>query len=100
MNEWLGLHHSQPKVVLSQFSQIMAAKTLKNLLTDSEIQNFPEGEGNQNKKRKTKSFSEVTHSVALVMNFLVAENKNQQLEGLPLAAFAFVPEIISYGKIH
>ena len=90
MNEWLGLHHSQPKVVLSQFSQIMAAKTLKNLLTDSEIQNFLEGEGNQNK-----SFSEATHSVALVMNFLVAENKNQQLEDLPLAAFGYVPEIIS-----
>lgn len=95
MNEWLGLHHSQPKVVLSQFSQIMAAKTLKNLLTDSEIQNFLEGEGNQNKKRKTKSFSEATHSVALVMNFLVAENKNQQLEDLPLATFGYVPEIIS-----
>ena len=91
MNEWLGLHHSQPKAVLSQFS----AKTLKNLLTDSEIQNFLEGEGNQNKKRKTKSFSEATHSVALVMNFLVAENKNQQLEDLPLAAFGYVPEIIS-----
>ena len=56
MNEWLGLLHSQPKVVLSQFSQIMAAKTLKNLLTDSEIQNFLEEEGNQNKKRKTKVF--------------------------------------------
>ena len=38
--------------LLSKFCQIMAAKTLKNLLAGSDVQNFLEWEGNQNTERK------------------------------------------------
>ena len=43
--------------LLSKFSRIMAAKTLKNSvsLTDSDVQTFLEGEENQFRKRKTES---------------------------------------------
>ena len=34
----------------------------------------------------------VTYSVALVLAFLAAENKNRQLEDLPLADFGRLPE--------
>ena len=44
-------------------------------LSDSGVQAFLEGEENQNTERNTK----VTNSVALVMEFIRAENENQQL---------------------
>ena len=56
---------------LSELSRIMAAKKSVSL-TDCEVQNFLEGEGNQYAKRKPK----VTHSVALVLAFLSAGNEN------------------------
>ena len=34
----------------------------------------------------------VTHSVALMLAFLAAENENRQLEDLPLADFGHLPE--------
>ena len=49
-------------------------------LTDSEVQTFLESEENQYTKK-------VTYSVALVLAFLSAENKNRQLEDLPLVQF-------------
>ena len=42
--------------LLSKFCQIMAAKTLKNLLAGSDVQNFLEWEGNQNTERKIESY--------------------------------------------
>ena len=57
---------------LSELSQIIAAKTKKSiLLTDSDVQTLLEEEKPTYKKEKLK----VTYSVALVMTFLVAENK-------------------------
>ena len=44
-------------------------------LSDSGVKAFLEGEENQNTERNTK----VTNSVALVMEFIGAENENQQL---------------------
>ena len=44
---------------------------------------------NQNTERKPKG----THSVALVMEFLAAENENRQLEDWPQADFGHVSEI-------
>ena len=58
---------------LSELSLIIAAKTLKKfiLLTDSNIQTLLEEENPTYEKEKLK----ITYSVALVMTFLVAENK-------------------------
>ena len=58
---------------LSELSQIIAAKTLKTsiLLTDSDVQTLLEEEKPTYKKEKLK----VTYSVALVMTFIVVENK-------------------------
>ena len=58
---------------MSELSQIIAAKTLKKsiLLTDSDVQTLLEEEKPTYEKEKLK----VTYSVALVMTFLVAENK-------------------------
>ena len=47
-------------------------------LSDSGVQAFLEGEENQNTERNTK----VMNSGALVMEFLRADNENQQLEDL------------------
>ena len=59
---------------LLEFSQIMAAKTLKKSLSlaDNEVQSFLEREGNQYTKEKPK----VVYSVALVLAFLLSENEN------------------------
>ena len=59
---------------LSEFSQIMVAKTLKKSLSlaDNEVQSFLEREGNQYTKEKP----EVVYSVALVLAFLLSENEN------------------------
>ena len=58
---------------LSKLSQIITTKTLIKsiLLTDSDVQTLLEEEKPTNEKEKLK----VTYSVALVMTFLVAENK-------------------------
>ena len=58
---------------LSELSLIIAAKTLKKsiLLTESNIQTLLEEENPTYEKEKLK----ITYSVALVMTFLVAENK-------------------------
>ena len=55
-------------------------KTLKNPLTDNEVQTFLEEK------------PEVTYSVALVLAFLSAENDNRQLEDLLLADFGRLSE--------
>ena len=39
-----------------------------------------------------KEKSKVTYSVALIVEFLAAENENRQLEDLPQADFVRVPE--------
>ena len=59
---------------LSEFPQIMVAKTLKKSLSlaDNEVQSFLEREGNQYTKEKP----EVVYSVALVLAFLLSENEN------------------------
>ena len=74
---------------LSELSQIIAAKTLKKsiLLTDSDVQTLLEEEKPTYKKEKLK----VTYSVALVMTFLVAENKKWQLEDFLQANFGHLP---------
>ena len=74
---------------LSELSQITAAKTLKKsiLLTDSDVQTLLEEEKPTNEKEKLK----VTYSVALVMTFLVAENKKWQLEDFLQANFGHLP---------
>ena len=75
---------------LSEFSRIMAAKTIKKSLSlaDNEVQSFLEREGNQYTKEKPK----VAYSVALVLAFLLSENENWQLEDMPLANFGCLPE--------
>ena len=55
-------------------------KTKSVSLTDSEVQTFLESEENLYTKK-------VTYSVALVLAFLSAENKNRQLEDLLLVQF-------------
>ena len=73
---------------LSELSQIIAAKTKKSiLLTDSDVQTLLEEEKPTYKKEKLK----VTYSVALVMTFLVAENKKWQLEDFSQANFGHLP---------
>ena len=59
---------------LSEFSQIMAAKTLKKSLSlaDNEVQSFLEREGNQYTKEKPK----VAYSVTSVLAFLLSKNEN------------------------
>ena len=47
------------------------------------------------KEKKTKLIKgkpKVTHSVALVMAFLAAENDNRQLEDLPQADFVYLKD--------
>ena len=69
VDEWMTKSSlSSLQDLLSKFCQIMAAKTLKNLLAGNDVQNFLEWEGDQNTERKTK----VTFSVALIMAFLAA----------------------------
>ena len=74
---------------LSKLSQIITAKTLIKsiLLTDSDTQTLLEEEKPTNEKEKLK----VTYSVALVMTFLVAENKKWQLEDFLQANFGHLP---------
>ena len=59
----------------------MAAKS--GSLTESDVKNFLGRKENQKAKKKQK----VTYSLVLVMEFIVAENKNRQLEDLPRAVF-------------
>ena len=59
------------------------------MLTDSDVQTFLEGEGNQNTERKTEHYELYGFGNA----FLAAENR--QLGDLPRADFCRVPEKIS-----
>ena len=52
------------------------------------VQTFLEGEKTNILKEKRK----VTYSVTLMLAFLAAENENRQLEDLPRADFARLPE--------
>ena len=68
---------------LSEFSQVMAAKTLKNPYRW------------QTEGKKTNILTEkpkVAYSVALLLAFLSSENENRQLEDLLLADFGRLPE--------
>ena len=60
-------------------------------LKDSKVQTFLEGKKTNTVKEKPK----VTYSVALVLAFLSAENKNRPLKDLPLASFGRLPKMIS-----
>ena len=74
---------------MSEFSRIMAAKTLKKSLSlkDSDVQTFLDEEENQYTREKPK----VAYSVALA--FVAAVNENQQLEDFPQADFGRLPKI-------
>ena len=61
------------------------------MLTDSDVQTFLEGEGNQNTERKTERYELNGFGNA----FLAADNENRQLGDLPQADFCRVPEKIS-----
>ena len=72
------------------FSQITAAKTLKNLYFLQTVTSKLSYKGKKTNTRKEKL--KITYSVALVMAFLAAENENRQLEDLPRADFGRLPE--------
>ena len=72
------------------FSQITAAKTLKNLYFLQTVTSKLSYKGKKTNMRKEKL--KITYSVALVMAFLAAENENRQLEDSPQADFGRVPE--------
>ena len=63
---------------LLDFSQITAAKTLKNLYFLQTVTSKLSYKGKKTNIRKEKL--KITYSVALVMAFLAAENENRQLE--------------------
>ena len=72
------------------FSQITAAKTLKNLYFLQTVTSKLSYKGKKTNIRKEKL--KITYSVALVMAFLAAENENRQLEDSPQADFGRVTE--------
>ena len=71
---------------LSEFHQIMTAKTFKNPYR-WQTERFKLSY-KAKKTNKLKEKPKVTHSVALVLAFLSAENENRQLEDLPPADLA------------
>ena len=75
---------------LLDFSQITAAKTLKNLYFLQTVTSKLSYKGKKTNTRKEKL--KITYSVALVMAFLAAENENRQQGELPQANFGRVPE--------
>ena len=75
---------------LLDFSQITAAKTLKNLYFLQTVTSKLSYKGKKTNIRKEKL--KITYSVALVMAFLAAENENRQLEDLPQADFGCEPK--------
>ena len=83
INERQSLHHSLSKIVCWNVFGLWLKNTRITLsLTDSDVRTFLEGEEEKPK---------VTHSVALVLSFLAAENENRQLEDLPQADVCYVP---------
>ena len=83
INERQSLHHSLSKIVCWNVFGLWLKNTRITLsLTDSDVRTFLEGEEEKPK---------VTHSVALVLSFLAAENENRQLEDLSQADFCYVP---------
>ena len=72
------------------FSQITAAKTLKNLYFLQTVTSKLSYKGKKTNIRKEKL--KITYSVALVMAFLAAENENRQQGDLPQDNFGRVPE--------
>ena len=78
---------------LSEFHQIMTAKTFKNPYR-WQTERFKLSY-KAKKTNKLKEKPKVTHSVALVLAFLSAENENRQLEDLPLANFGRLPKLAS-----
>ena len=75
---------------LLDFSQITAAKTLKNLYFLQTVTSKLSYKGKKTNIRTEKL--KITYSVALVMAFLAAENENRQLEDSPQADFGRVTE--------
>ena len=82
---------------LSEFSRIMAAKTLKIRIAHRQwCSNFPRGKKTKIRKERPK----FTYSVALVIVSLAAESENRQMEDFPQAYFGCVSEsfLQSVGK--
>ena len=77
---------------MSELSQIMVAKTLKNPYHSQTVRVKLSSNGKKTNILKQKQKKKVTYSVALVLAFLSAENENQQQEDLPLADFGHLPE--------
>ena len=75
---------------LSEFSRIMAAKTLKYPYRWQTMRFKLSKKGKKTNILKEKP--KVAYSVALVLAFLSSENENRQLEDLPLADFGRLPE--------
>ena len=78
---------------MSELSQIMVAKTLKNPYHSQTVRVKLSSNGKKTNilKEKQQKKSDVL-TVALVLAFLLAENENQQQEDLPLADFGHLPE--------
>ena len=80
----------QSPYFLSEFSRIMAAKTLKNPYRLQTMTLKLSKKEKEIKIRKEKP--KVTYTVALVMAFLAAENENRLLESLLQADFGLTSE--------
>ena len=80
----------QSPYFLSEFSRIMAAKTLKNPYRLQTMTLKLSKKEKETKIRKEKP--KVTYTVALVMAFLAAENENRLLEDLLQADFGLTSE--------
>ena len=80
----------QSPYFLSEFSRIMAAKTLKNPYRLQTMTLKLSKKEKEPKIRKEKP--KVTYTVALVMAFLAAENENRLLEDLLQADFGLTFE--------
>ena len=82
INERQSLHHSLSKIVCWNVFGLWLKNTRITLsLTDSDVRTFLEGEEEKPK---------VTHSVALVLSFLAAENENRQLEDFCCVPWRFL----------
>ena len=80
----------QSPYFLSEFSRIMAAKTLKNPYRLQTMTLKLSKKEKETKIRKEKP--KVTYTIALVMAFLAAENENRLLEDLLQADFGLTSE--------
>ena len=75
---------------LSEFSRIMAAKTLENPYRWQRMSFKLSLKGKKTNILKEKP--KIAYSVALVLTFLSSVEENRQLEDLPLADFGRLPE--------